>query len=665
MIEINCSCGAHFEVINEQVAQRARCPRCGARASDILAQAEQLGTAEDSVGAEPGARQFQVACTHHPDQPATHNCMNCAKPLCMTCVRENGYYCSDDCRAAVSSAEPSTAPDSTPTVEDDEKFERVLAMIFAILKKVALLAVLLLAGYVGYIVYQDFWGPRPHVVASLEIMSTPDRFGAIPLDPSRTLVQADDELSLLNVTTQQKQWKVDVRSLEEPLSASNQTAEFAEAVSYSDSGELRDPLTLLDVKGDDIILRSQRQLVALKAQTGGVLWKLFQPDTSLSQVLPHNDGLLCVLSTHRKGGNVVRPRATCLAFDDGHELWSDPDGSAYLASVPVPGQRVLSATRDVPATATSTNADEEEFTASGIDVSAFRSAMFAGIQRAMASGSLDVEIATDQTETEKDQPPQNYTIRFHSLENGTDAGRMSISARGIPQIESVGPFACVVAGRDLLVFGNESQPLWQTSLGATPRLLSADSNLFAVAAGNGVIAFDAKNGRKKWARDNLKPSRLVVGPDDGVYVTIKLSRNDFMSSEGKNFRSDDIFKDGSTDPRVPVQFLMKLDRKSGVTSWGVRNIGADLVFAKDVVYAFDTTTEIRLLSNTGLSVTYNSVHCLSQRSGREVWGYVGTGTVHAHAILDKKAFFVLTEGTPIGTLHHAVCNYRMCLVDRK
>ena len=101
------------------------------------------------------------------------------------------------------------------------------------------------------------------------------------------------------------------------------------------------------------------------------------------------------------------------------------------------------------------------------------------------------------------------------------------------------------------------------------------------------------------------------------------------------------------------------------TSWGVRNIGADLVFGQDVVYAFDTTTEVRLLSNTGLSVTYNSVHCLSQRSGGDVWGYVGTGTVHVHAILDKKAFFVLTEGTPMGTPRHPVANYRMCVVDRK
>ncbi len=665
MIEINCSCGAHFEVINEQVAQRARCPRCGARASDILAQADQAGAAEETGALESREPQFEVACVHHPDQPATHNCMNCGKPLCMTCVRESGYYCSNECRTAVGSAEPSAVTDTTPTVGDDEKFERVVAIIFSTLKRVAQLAVVFVVGYVGYVVYQQFWGPRPHVIASFETLSGPYQFNARPLDSIRTLVQADDELSLVNMTTQQKQWKVDLRSLEEPLSLSNQAADSAEAALYGDASQLRDPLTLFDVNGDTTILRSQRQLVVLKTQTGDVLWKFFQPDISLAQVLPHEDGLLCVLSARRGKGKAVPPRALCLAFADGHELWSDADASAYVAAVPVPGKRVASITKDTPPTASSANADDGELTASGMDVSAFRGTMFAGIQRAMARGSLDVEMATDQEEPEKDQPSQNYTVRFRSLENGADAGRVSVSSKGIPQIESVGPFVCVVSDHDLLVFGNESQPLWQTSLAASPRLVAANSNVLAVAAGNSVVAFDAKTGRQKWTRNNLKPSRLVVGPDDGVYVTIKLSRNDFMASEGKKFPADDIFKEGSTDPRAPVQYLMKLDRKSGATSWGVRNIGADLVFGQDVVYAFDTTTEVRLLSNTGLSVTYNSVHCLSQRSGGDVWGYVGTGTVHVHAILDKKAFFVLTEGTPMGTPRHPVANYRMCVVDRK
>ena len=136
MIEINCSCGAHFEVINEQVAQRARCPRCGARASDILAQADRPAPRRNGA-LESREPQFEVACVHHPDQPATHNCMNCGKPLCMTCVRESGYYCSNECRTAVGSAEPSAVTDTTPTVGDDEKFERVVAIIFSTLKRVA------------------------------------------------------------------------------------------------------------------------------------------------------------------------------------------------------------------------------------------------------------------------------------------------------------------------------------------------------------------------------------------------------------------------------------------------------------------------------------------------------------------------------------------------
>ena len=62
MIEIQCSCGAEFEVLNEQVAQKVRCPRCGAKASDLIAAAGGVPTEE------PEPAQFQVPCGIHPDQ---------------------------------------------------------------------------------------------------------------------------------------------------------------------------------------------------------------------------------------------------------------------------------------------------------------------------------------------------------------------------------------------------------------------------------------------------------------------------------------------------------------------------------------------------------------------------------------------------------------------
>ena len=663
MIEITCSCGGQFEVINEQVAQRVRCPKCGTLASDIIAQAQQGDDMGEATAEETQEPRFNVACAIHPDRQATHNCMNCAKPLCMVCVRENGYYCSDECRDAVDAAEPSIATDRTPVGAGDEKLERTLGIIFGLIKKAVLLGLVLGLGYVGFLTYQKYWGPRPQITASLDIVS--GEFKAVTLDATRTIVQTDDELSLINLTTSQKVWKVDLHPLEEPYTPPKSDGAAPESEFSVDPSKFSDPLMLADVKGDNAVLRSYRQLVVVNTQTGAVKWKFFQPDTMLDEVLVHDDGVLCVLSTRGKGNKTSPPRAACFAFVDGHELWADANASAYAAAVPIPGKRIVTAKLEKPKSATPGSPEEQEFTASGMDVGAFRGAMYGRISRAMASGSMDVEEVMDTEETEKDLPAQNYTLRFQSLENGAEAGLLSVSLKGPPQIDQVGPFACVVAGHDLYVFENGSQPLWQTTLPAAPRVLATGGEIFAVGAGDQVIALDAKTGQQKWVRTKLKASRVVVGLDGGVYATVKMSRNDFRQSEAKDFRIDDISTGGTTDPRAPVTFLMKLDAKNGATSWGVQNIGGDLVFDKDKVYVFDTTTEIRLLSNTGLNTTFHSIHCLSPRNGKELWTYINTGTVHHHVILNDKAFFVTTEGNSLGSLSRPSYVYRFCMVERK
>ena len=158
---------------------------------------------------------------------------------------------------------------------------------------------------------------------------------------------------------------------------------------------------------------------------------------------------------------------------------------------------------------------------------------------------------------------------------------------------------------------------------------------------------------------------LVVGPDGGVYATVTLSKPDFLQNEAKNFRIEDTSTDGTTDPRAPVTFLVKLDPQKGTTSWGVRNIGGELVFVKDNAYVFDTTVEMRLLSDTGPQVTYHSIHCLSPRNGKEIWTYIKTGEVHEHLILGDSAFLVLTEGNVLGSREHPSYNYHLCLLERK
>src|SRR5262245_38777804 len=106
MITIGCSCGGEFQIPDEESAAELSCPHCGANAAELLAQAEPAVAEEPPAAEEEAPPAFQIGCTNHADSQATHNCMNCGKPLCMKCVRANGYYCSAECRAAVDAAEP-------------------------------------------------------------------------------------------------------------------------------------------------------------------------------------------------------------------------------------------------------------------------------------------------------------------------------------------------------------------------------------------------------------------------------------------------------------------------------------------------------------------------------------------------------------------------------
>jgi outer membrane protein assembly factor BamB len=662
MIEIICSCGGTFELMDEEDARNVSCPQCGTLASDLIAQAAQSEPIEEASPAEMEQPQFQVFCVNHPKEYATQNCMNCAKPLCMKCVRDRGYYCSDECRAAVSASEPSMATGKRVSA-DDNALESIIGVAVKITKLAVLAAVVLGVGYLGYIIYLSKWGPRPHITSSMDVMSGTESFKAVMLDPARTLVQADDELSLINLTATQKLWKVDLRALEEPYSLPKRASSDSE---YAfDPSKFRDPLSILDVKGDSVILHSGRQLVVVNAQTGAIAWKFFRPDTSLLQVLPHDDGLLCVFGSSMPTAKTMPPHVASLAFADGHELWSDTNALAYAAAVPIPGNRIITAVLDMPKKTSAADLENREITASGWDVNAFRGAMFGRIQHAMERGSFDLETtADDSPEPEPDSLAKNYTVRFRSLENGTETGARSVSLKHTPQIEQIGRFVCVIAGRDVLAFENGNEPVWQLALPASARLAAADGDVFAVAAGNQVIAFDAKTGQQKWSRDKLKPNRLVVGPDGGVYATVTLSHPDFLQSEAKDFHIEDISIGGTTDPRAPVTFLMKLDQK-GATSWGVRNIGGEIVFVKDNAYVFDTTTETRLLSDTGLQVTYHSIHCLSPRSGKEIWTYIKAGEVHEHVILGDQAFLTTTEGNVLGSRENPSYNYHLCMLERK
>src|SRR5207249_4809698 len=141
---------------------------------------------------------FNIPCPNHPDKLATQNCMNCGKPLCMECVRANGYYCSDACRQTVAAAEPDAVEAGAEQRESiGEQVEQTMAKLGRVLKWAGMAAVVAGAGWIGWLAFQKLTAPKGQVTARMQVVSGTDRFQAKIVPPDDVLVQVNGQLSLL------------------------------------------------------------------------------------------------------------------------------------------------------------------------------------------------------------------------------------------------------------------------------------------------------------------------------------------------------------------------------------------------------------------------------------------------------------------------------------
>src|ERR1041384_7921130 len=253
MITVECNCGAHFQVFNERVAERVRCPKCGARASDLL------GAATAQPSAEAVEPQFQVPCAFHPDHPATHNCMNCAKPLCIECVRERGYYCSDECKQAVEATEPdAVTAESRELTAVAEQVDHSMETAGIWAKRLAVVALVITAGWIGVIVWQKVTAPKGQLTVSIMSPSFVDSFNVRLLEPDLAVLTVNDELSAMKLSSGQKLWTIALSKLEEKWTPPKRVNADGQEVDYAGLAQ-RDELRFADATRDHLILHSRRQ----------------------------------------------------------------------------------------------------------------------------------------------------------------------------------------------------------------------------------------------------------------------------------------------------------------------------------------------------------------------------------------------------------------------
>jgi outer membrane protein assembly factor BamB len=633
MIEIQCSCGAEFEVLNEQVAQKVRCPRCGAKASDLIAAAGGLPTEEP----EPEPAQFQVPCGIHPDQPATQNCMNCGKPLCSECVRERGYYCSDECREAVQAAEPDADTGGKREVGPSvERMERSMEQVGTWVKKLVMLAVLAGIGYAGFLIYQKVTALKGQVTSSISNPSLVESFHTRLFQPDLAVVVTDDNLALVRLSSGQKQWTVSLPTLEEKATPPKRVTAGGVEIPMGDF-EYRDSLRLSEVHGEHILVHSSRQIIDLNPQTGAPRWKFFDPQASIHDLVVNDSGVWCALDygQHFINLSLADGSTTCTYSNQG-VLQSKCVGNyiALIAQMPKPQKPEPE--------------EQEELTAGSLTHFDAKAVLAAAQGKALPASR---------------GPTVDYRVQFVSPADGHVVGEGSLSFAGYPQVQACGDLLVISADHDLALFGDDGNLKWKTELPARPIAVGCGTNLVAVTSEQGVAAFDAKSGKQKWTRTGIKAGNVVVGPDSGVYVTISLEKNEIQQGEAKKYYIADIVRGGMGRPLPPFRAVIKLDPQTGKTLWGVRNIGHKLFFEGNKVFVVDKLEQTSMIANQ-IMVGGHSIQCRSARNGKELWSYVKTGNLYDSEVASGKVFIVMADDPPSGR-DHPSCNYQLQLVGAK
>lgn len=634
-----------------------------------------IGKPQAAANAAPKAdhaNKPQAPCAAHPEKTATHNCMNCSKPICIECVHQHGYYCSAACKEAVRAREPKLAKgDEAAAV--DEKVGRTMEKLGGFLTKLKVPAYILIALVVGYLVYMKLWGPRGRVTANLVVLAEMAAFDVKLTGPDTVVFQRNDDLCLANLSTQQELWKTDLRPLEEKYQLPKRTNIVADSSrasedlgGYSEGGsrEFRDRLRFRHLKGDNVVVHSSRQLMVFGASDGKLRWKIFNPDSSLSILAVHEGGVLCQMSpSYYASRDGTQARVVNLAFADGAEKWALPGPLGY-------GNRILSwngklvlLTSDAVTTAT------------GVTVNSGKT------KKTTSDNGGD----GDEDAVAVTAPASTRTLKFLSPGEGSVLGQKALDLLPDATLDTAGKRLAIVSGNQLLLFENGIEPTLRLTLPDNPMSpsviedasedddssgivrstkLVVGGNVLAIKTEKGVVALDVDSGQTMWTRADVNAENLAVGPDGSVYATVEIPKEAATKGDAEKYRIAVIAEGGFNMPNAAVTTMLKLDAKTGKTLWGVKNIGRRVLFVGKELYVVDTLSKLHLFSGSDMFAGHLSVRGISPRNGKDDWTYLAKAQLYRLQLFDRKLFLVVAEEAPAGRTNPS-CNYQLRVIEKK
>jgi outer membrane protein assembly factor BamB len=708
-IVVNCSCQTEYEFDVEPVDGKmpgpVYCPTCGADGTEyanwVIEQAlagEQEAVAEpvqqpriglrqpareaaavEATGdEEPGLPKF---CYLHEREPMEAFCLQCKKPICQKCMKQNGYFCSPFCRRR---AEQSGM--DIPEYAGQERVRR--ARETKMLSRIATLSVLGLLGlFIAYEWYQ-IWGQKPSVKFTLPVTENDRPRYVRFLNDHEFLMAGNERLTVYDFKKKQETWTQSLAAYRpakpEPVawtaghksndeSGEESVGEFKPPTPEQQkqlmaqmeaAAEYYDQTLQVYTPAGSIVLALGRNLLCFDRATGAEKWKT-KVDGRIEQLTAGNDALLVVSQKAVYDRIFTRIEPATGKTDSEQRFLPSPaarsaDADDYAVAaregVHVPNER-------------------HEFVAAGATVAAFDVKL---VEKRLATietmkkpdpkkfeggvkASQSIEFAEDVMNElgrmrsggtrRVDESRYAVTIQrvFHP-----DAKPWTGEVVGPPSLFALKTVDVLVAGKQMMVFDRNNQKLWESTLSypigvqGRPRLaeLGDEEEDGEIASGPcvergdtlyffdlGVLtAFDLKTGNARWRMPSVGVSKIQFDDKGMLYVTTTTASPDSI----KYF--DDV---NLTDQ--PESVIVKIDPANGKALWRVQKVGDQCYLSGKFVYISKARGSGGLMSlvaaSSGKGTPTNfRIYRLNPKNGKKLWelyrdGQPGTVDFHNNEIL--------------------------------
>ncbi len=695
MIEIPCTCGVVLQAEEQDITPETRCPNCNTLVSSLLSPLTSLPEAPNvplaSDPAKPETTTFRSDpglpnCVNHANLPAAYNCIVCGKPICMTCFREAGYFCSDPCKQSAKESEPTLPRDNTQGVID-QKIARVSTLVRKLARLAIWPAVAIVALVVGWLVYNTFFGPKPQVTAAFPFDPVRGQVVYRPLDDNRAVIQIGEELSLVDLTSKAKIWNISLATWEEQYLAPRRDEEGKHVLNEDgdliweqakdfDGNPIRDKLDFAALHQNHLLLKSGRQLIAANAETGKVNWKFFDFKTNLGEAIPHDGGLLVQVAEFRKP-----PQWINFAWADGHSSWKMKSRNDSITDTVVIGKQLAMLRMEIPKKhrrqidGETEIPEGEEMTDDGETMPEEDGTETPPLEGEKLEEEMtepdDAPISDDATPeakaaaivaktlgkalgTNSGKQSLQYTLELVSLADGKTATENTIKTTIPPQLSVQNGLIVMMAGRVVTLFDDSGQRIGKAELDAPAGVLIANRDLIVTKIERKLIGISVATGQEKWTREIHPVELLAFGPDGSVYATIRIDKREIKNGEAKTYGVADILYN-YMDATDSVLALVQIDPLTGKTLWGIKNIGEHVFFSDQHVYVSDFV-EPTALDTGDLAMGSYGLRCIRPQDGKIVWSYLQKGKLHEHQVRGNR-FLSLVEPLPR--------NFELQIIERK